>query len=322
MKKFSSTTKANSRHTSQGRKIKRVVIITVLGIALLFIVPKIVASLSSLILTPIHAVETWLAVSSDSFPQFVRDRAALLSELDTLRSKQSTESGDRLTADLLTQENAELRGLLGDSNSRRILAGVIGRPNKLPYDVLVLDKGQDDGIVEGAPVFIGNNAVIGIVDKVFNRSSIVELITTPGFVASVYIFGPNIYTNAVGIGGGQLRVGVPQGIKIEVGNVVVLPGVDSGVYGAIGAVDSVPTEPEQYGYVSPNVPLSGLRLVSVGAIPLEPVTFEQAEEVVSKVQKTAFAVPVPEHILVTTGNASTSATTTATTTATTSKKLP
>lgn len=321
MKKFSSITRVNSRHTSRDKKIKKIVLVGVIALVLLLLVPKVVATAASMVMTPIHLVSNWFALSSDSFPKFIRDRRTLIDELNTLKSTQSAQSGDRLTAQLLADENEELRRLLGEEGQTRIVAGVIGRPNKMPYDVLVLDKGANDGILEGAPVFIGDNAVVGIIKSTFAKSSVVELITTPGFTVSVFIIGPNIYTNAQGIGGGQLRVGVPQGIKIEVGNLVVLPGVDSGIYGAVSHVQSIPTQPQQYGFVSPQVPLAGLRLVSVGDSPLEPVTFKQAQEIVSKTMQTVFEVPIPEGVLVTT-NTGSSSTSTASSTASSTIETP
>lgn len=308
MKKFSSITRANSRHTSQAKKIRLIVLFGIIGCVLIFVVPKIVAFAAALVMTPIHATQTWLTQSADSFPQFVRDRSELIKQIDILNSEKSSQGGDRLTISLLSQENVELRKLLSNDGKKRILAGVIGRPNTLPYDVIVLDKGSDDGLVEGAPVYIADSAVIGVIGKVFQKSSVVELITTPGFISSVYILGPNIYTNAEGVGGGQMRVGVPQGITLSVGDLVVLPGVSSGIYGAISVIDSVPTEPQQYGYVSPEVPLAGLHFVSVGEMPLKAVTFEEAEKIVAEVKKDLFTVPVPEHILVTTGTSTASTT--------------
>ncbi len=284
---------------------------------LLFAVPKLLALSVSLVMSPVQSLQTWLAESSGSFPQYLRDRKELIAQIDVLRSQIASQSGEQFTLNLLSQENTELRSLLGDQKETRIVAGIIGRPNKLPYDVLVLDKGYDDGIVEGAPVFIGSNTVIGMTRKVFPKSSVVELVTSPGFTASVYIFGPNIYTNAQGVGGGQMRVGVPQGIELKEGDLVILPSVSSGIYGSVSVIDSVPTRPEQYGYVSPDIPLSSLRLVSVGDTPLEPISFEEAEEIVAQTRSEVFKIPVPEGVLVTTGNASTS-TSSATSSATSS----
>lgn len=241
-----------------------------------------------------------------------------MKEIENLHAQLASVSGERYTIELLSHENEELRTLLGDGEQKRIVAGIIGRPNKLPYDVLVLDKGSSEGIVEGAPVFIGERTVIGAVKKVFPHSAVVELVTSPGFVSSVYIFGPDIYTTAYGIGGGQMRVGVPQGIKLNEGDLVILPSVESGIYGKVSVVDSIPTRPEQYGYVSPETPLSSLRLVSVGDTPLDPVSFEEAQAIVSSARTELFEVPVPEGVLVT---ATTTATTTATSTAATTTPL-
>lgn len=313
MKKFSSITRVNSHHISRDKKIKRIVFLSAFALALILIVPKAVSFTASMVIVPVHALQTWMYESTDSFPYFFRDRSALIDELNAFKYTQSAQSGDALTLQLVTAENQTLRGLLGAEGERRIGAGVIGRPNKLPYDVLVLDKGSVDGIFEGAPVFIGGDAVIGVVGKVFKQSSVVTLITTPGFSTSVYIIGPDIYTTAEGIGGGQLRVGVPQGIKLEEGNLVILPGIDAGIYGKVSMVQSIPSEPEQYGFVSPEIPLSGLRIVSVGSVPLEPVTFEEAQQIVFDTKKVLFDVPVPQGILITT-QSSTSVSSTATST--------
>jgi cell shape-determining protein MreC len=323
MKKFSSITRVNSHHISRDKKIKRILLLSVLALLLVFIVPKITSWTASLIMTPVHRIEAWMYQSTDSFPYFFRDRSVLIGELNDLKYTQSAQSGDRLTSQLLSAENESLRALLGATEERRLVAGVIGRPHKMPYDVLVLDKGSDDGIFEGAPVFIGDDAVIGVVGKTFARSSVVTLVTTPGFSTSVYIIGPDIYTTAEGIGGGQLKIGVPQGIKMEEGNLVILPGIDAGIYGRVSIVRSVASEPEQYGYVAPEVPLSGLRLVAVGTVPLKSVTFEEAQKIVFDTKKSLFEVPVPEGVLVTTVSSTTaSSTLTATSTPTSSTIVP
>lgn len=286
----------------------------------LIALPSVLSFFASLALSPIHSLQSWVAYGAGSLPQYIRDRGALMKEMDDLRLQLAAQSGEKYTIELLSQENRELRMLLGDSEEKRTVAGIIGRPNKLPYDVLVIDKGTADGIVEGAPVFVGKNTVVGSIKKAFLQSSVVELVTSPGFTTSVYIFGPNIYTNAEGMGGGQLRVGVPQGIALNEGDLVVLPSASSGVYGEVSIVDSIPTRPEQYGYVSPELPLGSMRYVSVGDTPLQPITFEEAQAIVGEARTALFEVPVPEGVLVTTG--SSTATTTASSTAATATTTP
>jgi hypothetical protein len=131
-------------------------------------------------------------------------------------------------------------------------------------------------------------------------------VTTPGFISSAYVIGPDIYTFAEGVGGGVLRVRIPQGILLQTGDLVVLPALDSGVYGDVSLVEAVPTQPEQFGYVSADIPLQSLYYVSVGAEPIVTYMFEQAEKVVADAKSGLFTVAVPPDILVTPEHSSTS----------------
>ncbi len=265
---------------------------------IVMVAPIMVATLAALIFTPIAAGKTWLFESTSSFPQFFRDRSALVSEINTLHSDLAAAGGNRFTIDALARENEELRRLLGDEGETRILAGIIGRPSALPYDTLMLDRGSKDGIVVDAPVFIGDNTIIGIVRYVAADSSVVELITTPGFETTVFIIGPDIFTHASGIGGGQMRVGVPQGIALTEGDLVVIPSITSGVYGAITHVESAPTQPEQYGYVSTHIPIASMRLVAVGSTPVTPVSFEEAQEILAAEREALLMISVPDDVLI------------------------
>lgn len=307
MKKSLLTTKASFRRTSRNKIIVRTVLVGVVMILLVFFVPKALSYVANILLTPIYATESWLLHSKSSLPYFFRDRKELVDEIMELKSRPPEGVGDHLAVNRLTKENKELRSLMSDTGDERILAGVIGRPNVFPYDVLVIDHGSVDGIVEGAPVYIGNDTVIGVVKEVAKYSSVVEMITTPSFETTVYIYGPDIYTTAVGMGGGVLRVGVPQGIDLNKGDLVVLPSLEAGIFGEISAIDSLPTQPEQYGFVTPEIPVSSLRLVTVGKDSIAPTTFEEAHESVEKTYRDLFVVPVPEDILIdTNASASTS----------------
>tara|TARA_B100000745_G_scaffold44161_1_gene26704 strand:+ start:1544 stop:2395 length:852 start_codon:yes stop_codon:yes gene_type:complete len=270
--------------------------------------PKVFRTVASVVVSPVVMTKSWFAESGSSFPQYLRNRKELLDELALMRTELAATGGERHTIKTLAQENEELRSLLGYEGEERILAGVIGRPGNIPYDSLMIDQGVSDGVREGAPVYIGDGTVIGIVKNAAPQTALVELITTPGFEATVFIMGPDIYTNAVGVGGGQLRVGVPQGIELAVGDMVVLPSITSGIYGEVSVVQSEPTRPEQYGFVSPHTPLSGIRFVSVGTTPMQSVSFEEAQQILGEIRSEFFMVPVPEDILIDTESGSSTAT--------------
>lgn len=309
MKKFSSTMKVSLPRTSRNRRLLNVTVFGLVAVALLILIPRIFGVAASVVMTPIVEIRHWFTESPANLPKYFRDRTALISEIEELQKEISGESSTALTVERLFRENEMLRALLSATESPRIAAGVIGRPTRMPYDVLIIDKGSEDSIREGAPVFVGHDQVIGFVAKVFTDSSIVTLASTPGFESTVYVFGPNIYTTGVGEGGGTIRVGVPQGIELSEGDLVVLPSIYSGIYGRIGAVESVPTQPEQYGYVSNDVAIQSIRWVSVGTVPLESVSFEEAKEAVEKAGRDILKAPVPVGILIELDSEESSATT-------------
>lgn len=221
-----------------------------------------------------------------------------INELVKTSENNSSDLSNEAELKHLRTENALLRETIGQNGIEKILAGVMGRPTALPYDVLVIDRGQDDGILENAPVYSEKNQIIGFVVSSQKHSSIVALASTPGFTSSVYVYGPNIYTTAVGQGGGVMRIHVPQGINLQVGNTVALPSLSAGIFGEIVAVDSVPSRQEQYGYVVSQTPLSSLRYVSVGKRPLEVISFEEAKEEIEQAKKELLQVEIPEGVLV------------------------
>jgi len=259
----------------------------------------VVRGVAAVVWYPFDSVRLWVAQSGSSLPHYLRDRSALLDELEVLKIKIATEAGTESTIKKLQIENNQFREQIGALPEARILARVIGRPNQLPYDMLMLDRGSEHSIQLNTPVFLGSDQVIGFVSKVFAKTALVTLVTTAGFTSSAYVFGPNIYTEAHGVGGGVLRVRVPQGILLQSGNLVVLPALDSGVYGAVSLIETSPTQPEQYGYVLLDVPLQSMYYVSVGSTPIVTNTFTEAQSVVAAVSATLFAVDVPFDMLVT-----------------------
>ena len=228
--------------------------------------PKMFSVAATAVGYPFHVVNYWLENSSSLIPTFIRDRQDLEAEINSLEDKLVVEKRSDVTQQRLYEENVRLRQLLGVADDVRVAAAVIGRPVDLPYDLLQIDQGSDNGIEVGAPVFVGSDIVVGLVVHTAPQYAFVELFTTPGFEASAFISGPNVVAAIEGVGGGVARVRVPQGIPIVAGNLVFLPSIDPGVFGRISYVESEPTQPEQYGYISPDTAISGIHTVAVGQV--------------------------------------------------------
>lgn len=310
MKNYSSITKASSRQTSN-RRISILLGIGVLLLSLFFVGAFVVRPVVELVTTPVLYVQSWIRSSDAVIPSLLRDRSALTNQIAELRQSLMESSYDDEEISRLRAENDSLRTLLGEDEDKRVLAKVIAKPGMVPYDTMVIDAGSNEGITEHAPVFIGDSVVIGYVQKVFPETSVVLLVTSPGLESTAYVLGPNIYATAVGQGGGVLRLGVPQGIELSEGNVVIVPTLSGAMFGEVVAVESESARPEQYGFVTLEEALSTVYMVSVGTRPITPQSFSEVQEIIANTERRLLTTDVPVDMLL--GTATTSSSTASTT---------
>lgn len=263
------------RRKSDTKKVTRLVIAVILVLLVGFAAPPTVRLVGSVVMYPVQLVENWLAQSSMVIPVLWRDKIAMQKHISELEQGIAELERKGLTEQRLFQENNRLRRLLGDTETPRTLAVVVAKPTELPYDLLQIDRGSQSGIKVGAPVYIGADSVIGLVSDVYPTHSFVTLFTTPDFLATVYLTGPDVTATLEGLGGGVARVKMPQGIAMQVGDLVHVPSVQPGLYGQIAWIESEPTQPEQFGYITPEIPIQSLYQVAVGS-PAD-VTVDTAE---------------------------------------------
>ena len=264
MKTYSSITKGSYRPSFLKTKLFWLfVLIGVIIFSLIF--PWLISRISAFVLYPFHATSAWVKSSDGMIPLYLRSREELVNEVEEIRKEQASQTGTQLSIQRLLEENMQLRALTkSDKVGERLIARVLDRPNSLPNDLIQIDQGSDQGVVVGAPVYNGIDGVVGLVVHVTDKYSFVDLFTSPGFLSTAYIFGPNIFAPIEGVGGGIARVKLPQGVPIRVGQLVILPGISSAIYGEIVSVQNEPTQPEQYGYVAPSQAINSLLYVTVG----------------------------------------------------------
>lgn len=285
--------KLRSRHNSKASRYKRIVQLSVVALVMLLVgitLPMALSLLGQVVLYPVHVVNQWYNESSDSFPMFLRSHNELIDTIRALENELAVTAGTDATQQRLYEENMWLRQLLGVDTNERIAAAVIARPTDLPYDLLQIDRGEEEGVKAGAPVYVGVDNVIGVVSHTAPHYAFVELFTTPGFSATAFISGADVMTTLEGYGAGVARVRVPQGIHLAVGNLVHIPSIDPGVFGRISYLENRPSQPEQYGYVTLSKPISGIHYVAVGTEPIEQVDPPVVEERVRTIIREALMV--------------------------------
>jgi cell shape-determining protein MreC len=262
--------KRTSKQNEKTERMIRVVVVAVCALCLGLILPRLFSLAGQIILSPVHGIHTWIQTSDSRLPLYLRDRNELITRITELEQAVAIASGTDLTERRLYEENQWLRQLLGTKEDSRIAAAVIARPSQLPYDYLQIDKGKNDGIVAGAPVYVGRDNVIGIITFTTETYSFIELFTTPSFSATAFISGANVMATIDGHGGGVARVRVPQGVPLRVGDLVHLPSLDPGVFGRVAYLENEPSQPEQFGYIALSQPISSIHYVSVGKEVIRP----------------------------------------------------
>lgn len=293
MRKFSLKTKASYRPNHRRLVLVRVLAWLCAALVGLYLVGSLVGSAVSLVMAPVYGIRHWLAESTATVPLYLRSRNVLIQEIDTLKDRLAASSGNDASIALLTKDLEEYRGLLGVHKEKRLAAGVIARPPYIPYDVLLIDRGSADGIKEHALVYYADDHAIGFIGRVFEHSALVTLFSTAGVETTVYVIGPNIFTSAYGEGGGVMRVSVPQGMPLKEGDAVIMPALSAGILGSIKTIESVSTQPEQFGYVTLAAPLQSVRMVAVSDVVIEPVSFDEAQQHVKDLDYSALKIDIP-----------------------------
>ena len=314
MKNFSLKTKG-SYHRNSNHKVRTVLISIGVALIVLYFFGGSLGVVGSAVSRPFFEVRNWVGDLFSPVGSYFRSREELEAQNAELRQQIERFAGAASEISRLGTQNEEYQALLGTEEEHRIVAGVIARPPFVPYDTIFIDRGADDGVVEGAVVFHAENHVLGLVAKTYTKTAMVVLASTPGVETTAYVIGPNIYTTARGEGGGVIRIGVPQGIPVSEGNTVIIPSVASGILGEIREVRSNPSQPEQHAFVLSPVSLQELYLVEVSTRALTPATFEEAQQHVQAWKDDMLKVDVPEDLLIELGTST--ATTTAPSTATT-----
>jgi len=291
MKKFSSTTRVSSHRNFFAERRGRLVLLTAAFVLVALILPGLMGWVSNLVMRPFLAVATWVRESPSAIPVYVRERSRLEDEKAALEAQLDTFTDTDLTISRLMEENIALRTFLGESEAKRLLTRVVARPPFLPYDRIQIDKGSEDGVVVGAPVYAGHDIVVGSVVAVGERHAFVTLVSSPGFLSTVYVPAAALAATMEGIGGGVSRIRFPQGVRIDPGAIVVLLAYDSGIYGTVSYVESEPTQPEQYAYVSIPESLQSLRYLTVGERPEAVRTPEEVASSTLAIVAEYFSIP-------------------------------
>ncbi len=241
--------------------------VAVFLLAILIIFPGVTRSLGhagEYILTPVLHLGQSIGRGFSAMGTNFRSKRALQTENDMLK-QQLVEAGVRIAdRDVLATENADLKDILGrKGEGNLVLATIISKPSRSPYDTVVVDIGANAGISAGAEVFAYGNIPIGSVREVYPTSAKIELFSTPGHKELVTLQGTNIQAELTGRGVGNFEMTLSREVAAPTGTAVLSTTLTPYVIGTVQKILSDPRDPFQKILIMSPVNIQQLKWVEI-----------------------------------------------------------
>jgi len=225
MQKFTST------------KLFKVIVIVIIFTGLIFLNPykffDPIRSGFGLALLPFQKVFYSFSIGLENTKEFVSSVGKLKSENEELIKENQQLTSENAMLNDMKNENTMLReqiDLLPRDQYNLIAAFVVSQDPNGMGNWLEIDKGSDDGIVEGMSVIVSKGILIGRIQNVSSHESQVMLLTNPKSTVNV------ITTNsgAKGVVKGEYGLGIMldmvlQTDSINVGDSIVTSGISGEV---------------------------------------------------------------------------------------------
>ncbi len=214
---------------------------------------------------PLWKTENNIKSSINSVGYLVRTKASVYKENENLKNENANLALSMVDYKILKTENDQLKELLGrlEQKGKFVISSILTRPNKSPYDTIIIDVGLNNGIAEGMRVYAGVDVPIGKVDKVYENTSLVMLYSNPGQITEGILDGSNASVELLGRGGGNFEMTIPIDLLSDNGSAVVFPGIHSEVIALIDAVISTPNDPVKKIILHSPVNIQSLKWVEV-----------------------------------------------------------
>lgn len=215
--------------------------------------------------TPFWRMENYLLEKfADNF-SLLRAKQTLVVANRNLAEENKRLNYYMIVNDFLKQENEELKSLVGRPSGKveSILAYVLVKPTKSPYDILIVDVGENFGLKKGDLVSADGSLIIGEIAEVYSNSAKVELYSTPNKVLTVLV-GPNsIQTDATGLGDGNFFIKLPKETEIKEGDSIIFPSISTDIFGIVEKVEVNSTNTFQNIYFKNPINMAELRFVNI-----------------------------------------------------------
>lgn len=238
------------------------ILATIVVVVMLFILRAFFPGTIAFLATPFWNAGRAATNTSGSVAAFFGDKAVLAEERDALRREVAALNEQNAT---LMARTVDLERLLGGRSeaSAGILAGVLVRPPVSPYDTLVVDQGEAQGVTVGKRVKGAGGIPLGVIESVSTRTARVVLYSAPGRITEGWVGVSRTPVSLEGASAGAFRTSVPRERVVAVGEEVYLPGPGAVPIGTVIRVDTDPSSPRAVIHVRPRTSPFSLTWVTI-----------------------------------------------------------
>ena len=211
----------NLKVNNKKRKLPAGIILGLFLIAVFFIFGRSLSPLILKMFSPILKYYNGVTLSLSRGFRFLEPKSVLISENETLKKKINELEAQNIGYDILVSENDILSSI--SSGSQFITTFAISFPPRMPYDTILLDKGGNAGVREGAIVYLGERVMVGKIESISSSSSKMRLLSSSGIKTESIIMRTGAPVELLGLGGFNFRLELTKGFDVEVGDLIVLP---------------------------------------------------------------------------------------------------
>lgn len=195
----------------------------------------------------------------------VRTKSSVFRENELLKKDNEDLRASMMDYEILKKENLDLKELLGrlPENNTFTLASILTKPNRSPYDTIIIDVGATANIQEGQTVYANAITPIGKVSNVYGKTSLVALYSNPGQKMEGTLDISNSTVELIGRGGGNFEMIIPLELGVAKGMMVILPGNNTEIIAVIEEIISIPTDPVKKVILRSPVNIQNIKWVQV-----------------------------------------------------------
>lgn len=213
------------------KKYFRIFIFIVLFLFVIYFQKSIFRILSvgaSAVFRPFVTLGNNIGENFSNFGAYFRIKKNVYLDNENLRKELEEKNATLSNYNSILDENLKLKESLnriGENKDNFILAGILSKPNKSPFDTLIIDIGEKNGITVGNLVIAKGGVPLGRIAEVYGISAKVLLFSTAGEKTEVVVGGSDVYLEAIGRGGGNFEINVPRDFIITEKAEAVLQGI-------------------------------------------------------------------------------------------------